>query len=399
MPELYKHQRELVELNPNKWLLSWGTGSGKTLTAITLAQNSNERTLVICPKSIVDQWKPQVPTDWLVISKEQFKKRYKEIGEYKTIIVDEAHFFSNHKSQLTKSLIAYISHYKTQRVFLLTATPYLSTIWNIYAYGLLFGKPWRWIDWDRKYFYKIKMGRRMIPKQKEVIDGVPIAQEIKRLVNELGNTVSLEDCFDVPEQIYQSETFELTAEQKKGINDITDFLPIVKFTKVHQICGGSLKGDGYTEDKFFKSEKAERAIELAKEHDKIIIVCRYNNEIDYLSSKIKDKEVLVIRGDVKDRHSVCLKAESLNKCVVLIQASCSEGYELPSFPIMVFYSYDFSLKNYIQMIGRIQRAGHIKKNVYLSLYVKGTIDEEIYKCIMSKRDFDIELYGKTNTSS
>jgi len=138
-------------------------------------------------------------------------------------------------------------------------------------------------------------------------------------------------------------------------------------------------------------------LELAKEHDKLIIVCRYNNEIDNIISKIKGKEVLIIRGDVKDRHSVCQMAENLDKCIVLIQASCSEGYELPSFPVMVFYSYDFSLKNYVQIVGRIQRAGHIKKNVYLSLYVKGTIDEDIYKTIMSKKDFDIELYEKTRS--
>lgn len=389
MPNLYRHQQRLVELNPNKHLLSWTCGTGKTLAAITIAKSNNQKALVICPKSIVDQWKPQVPTDWLVLSKEQFKKRYKEIGRYDCLIVDEGHYFSNYKSQLTKSLLSYILNYKPSRILLLTATPYLSTMFNLYTYGLILGKNWRWIDFDRKYFYKIKMGRRMISKQRD-----NLGSEIKKLVNELGDTVSLEECFDVPEQIYQTETFDLTKEQKCAMEEITDFLPIVKFTKISQICGGSLKGDGYTEDKFFKSEKADRAIELAKEHDKIIIVCRYNNEIDYLSSKIKGKEVLIIRGDVKDRHSVCQRAEQSNNCVVLIQASCSEGYELPSFPIMVFYSYDFSLKNYIQMIGRIQRAGHIKKNVYLSLYVKGTIDEKIFQCIMSKRDFDIELYSK-----
>jgi len=377
--------------------MSWSTGTGKTLAAISLVKHNNEKAIILCPKSITDQWRPQVPSDWLVISKEQFKKRFKELPKYNALILDEVHYFGNYKSQLTKSLLMYIKHHNPEYIYGLSATPYLSSSWNIYTYGLIFGRLWKWYDWNKKFFYQVKMGHRLVPMPKDKIDGIPINTIMKNLINILGGTVALEDCFDVPEQIYQEETFELTTEQKKAIKDITDVLPIVEFTKQHQICGGSLKSDGYVPNAFYKSEKFDRVIEMAKEHDKLIIVCRYNNEIDYLSSKIKDKELLIIRGDVKDRHSVCLRAESLAKCIVLIQASCSEGYELPSFPIMVFYSYDFSLKNYIQMMGRIQRAGKIKKNVYLSLYVKGTIDEDIYKCIMSKRDFDIELYGKARS--
>jgi len=374
--------------------MSWGTGSGKTLMAIELAKHNNQKALIVCPKSLTDQWKPQVPEDWLVLSKEMFKKHSPELPKYNFIILDEGHYFSNFKSQLTKSLLSYIKNYKPEYILILTATPYLSTSWNIYTYGIIFGKPWTWFAWNQKFFYTVMMGSRKIPMPRQKIDGIPLDIAIKNLVNQLGGTVSLEECFDVPEQIYQQETFELTSDQKKAIEDNFDPLPIVNFTRHHQICGGSLKSDGYIPNTFYKSEKLDRTLELIKEHRKIIVVCRYNNEIDYIKSKIKNKKVLVIRGDVKDRHSVCLDAESSDDCVVLIQAACSEGYELPSYPLMVFYSYDFSLKNYIQMIGRIQRAGHIKKNVYLSLYVKGTIDEDIYKTIMSKRDFDITLYDK-----
>ncbi len=74
--------------------------------------------------------------------------------------------------------------------------------------------------------------------------------------------------------------------------------------------------------------------------------------------------------------------------------SCSEGYELPTFPLMVFYSYDFSLKNYIQMLGRIQRINAIKKNVYLSLVVKDSIDSDVFTSLKKKEDFDIAIYNK-----
>jgi superfamily II DNA or RNA helicase len=135
-------------------------------------------------------------------------------------------------------------------------------------------------------------------------------------------------------------------------------------------------------------------LELINQHKKIIIVCRYNNEIKEISKQIKDKKVLIINGQTKDRHQTVIDAEDSNNVVVLINAACSEGYELPSFNIMVFYSYDFSLKNYIQIKGRVLRANKLKSNVYLSLVVSDTIDEDVYNVIQTKKDFDIKIYDK-----
>lgn len=392
---LYDHQQKLLDLNPTRHLIAWGTGSGKTKTAIELTYKNGEEALIICPKSLVSQWKAQVPDNWLVLSKEQFKKLYRQINPFNCLIVDEGHYFGNYKSGLTKALLDYIKLHNPKYRYLLTATPYLSSSWNLYSYGLILGKDWNWFKWHKHYFNEVKMGRRKIPIQKKVVNGLPIEQEIARLVSVLGSTVALEDCFDVPEQIYQVEWFTLTSGQCKAISEAWDPLPIVRFTKEAQICGGTLKGDGYTEDQTFKSEKMDRCLDLIKEHKKLIVVCHFNNEIDALVTKVaKSKKVYIIRGDVKDRHDVVADAEKSDDCVVFINAACSEGYELPSFPIMVFYSYSYSLKDAIQMRGRILRANKLKKNVYLSLVVKDSIDESIYKCIERKESFQIEIYNK-----
>ena len=356
--------------------------------------------LIICPKSLVEQWKEQVPSDWLVLSKEIFKKLSPELPKYNTIIVDEFHYFSNFKSQMTKSLLIYIKNYQPENIYGLTATPYLSTSWNIYTYGKIFGKDWSWVQWNKRYFYQVRMGFRMVPQPKKIIDNLPLDKEIARLVNTIGNTVALEDCFDVPEQIFQVERFSLTVEQKKAINELTDIQPIVLWTHIHEICGGTLKLDEYQDEKvaYFKSDKTDRCLDLISEHNKIVVICRYNAEIDMLASKVKNKKVYIIRGDIKNRHEVVGLAENDTNCVVFIQGACSEGYELPSFPIMVFYSYDFSLKNYVQIIGRILRANHLKKNVYISLVVSKTVDEDIWDTVANKKmDFQAEIYGKKRT--
>lgn len=392
--ELYQHQKKIIELNPSKYGLFWECGTGKTLTAIELAKKNSTNCLVLCPKSLLTQWSEQV--DWPVLSKEQFKKQLKTLPKYDALILDELHFFGNHKSQLTKSLLAYIKHHNPKYIYGLTATPYLSSVWNIYTYGLIFGRQWKWYTWKNKFFTDIKMGARIIPVQKTKVDGRPIEEVVAKLVSQLGNTVRMSDCVDLPEQIFETEYFSLTPSQTKAIEELQDVLPIQRFTHIHEICGGTLKGDGYTEDKFFESNKLDRLIDLCQENEKIVVVCRYNNELAFIASKLAKiaKRSFVINGSVKDRHSVVQEANSSQSCVVLVQAACSEGYSLETFPVMVFYSYDFSLKNKIQMLGRVQRINNIKKNAYISLIVKGTIDEDIYKCLEKKQDFHIEIYAK-----
>jgi superfamily II DNA or RNA helicase len=391
--KLYKHQQALVDLAPDKYLLAHETGTGKTITAIELVKLKTDNCLVICPKSLVKQWQEQV--SWSVLSKEQFKKQVKTLKRYDAIIVDEIHYFGNYKSQLTKSLLFYIKYHQPKFLYGLTATPYLSSVWNIYSYGLIFGKPWKWYAWSNKFFTQVKMGARMIPVQKTKVDGRPIEEVVSKLVSQLGNTVRMSDCVDLPDQIFETEYFDLTPSQNKVIEELTDVLPIVRFTKIHQICGGSLKGDGYVEDKFFDSNKLDRLLDLCRDNEKVVVVCRYNNELAFIAQKLaKVKSTFIINGSVKDRHKVVQEANSCQSCVVLVQASCSEGYSLETFPVMVFYSYDFSLKNKIQMLGRVQRINNIKKNAYISLIVKNTIDEDIYKCLEKKEDFHIEIYGK-----
>jgi superfamily II DNA or RNA helicase len=386
--KLYKHQQSLVDINPDKWLLAWEVGTGKTYGALSLLKN---KALVIVPKSLKKQWEKE-KFDIDIYTKEEFKKNHLSINKYKSLLIDEAHYFSGmqglrKKSAMLKSILTYIKKHDPEQVFLLTGTPYLSTPWNIYALAEILGYKWDYKKFKEIFFSMINMGRRF---------PVPV---INKNVIWNGEKISSEKAIsilDVPEQTFQEEYFDLTKEQCKAIDNIEDVNPIVKWTAIHQICGGTLKSDGYTNNQLFKSEKMNRVIDLANEHNKVIVVCRYNHEIEIIYNKLIDKKIntYIINGKISDKDKVIESAERSDNCIVLINAACSEGYELPSFPLMVFYSYSFSLKDYIQIKGRIQRLNKIKKNVYLSLVVKDTIDEDVYKNIKNKESFDIEIYDK-----
>jgi len=390
--KLYKHQQQLVDLNPDKHGLFWQCGTGKTLAAIELAKDKGSA-LIVCPKSIKEQWEEQIDY-WHVFTKEEFRKAWNKLPKYDCLIIDEAHYFSGIKSQMYKSLIKYVKKHNPQYIYLLTATPYLSTPFNIYCLASILGCNWSYQQFFNRFFTRVYMGSRLVPVIKTNIE-----PQIAKLVNTIGNTVKLQDCVDVPEQIYQTEYFGLTLEQCTAIERIKseETNHIVKWTRIHQVCGGSLKGDGYTETRYFKSEKLDRLKDICKEHKKVVVVCRYNAEVEMITDSLKEKydgTIINITGQNKDRHHCIQVANKEDKCLIIINAACCEGYELPTFDLMVFYSYDFSLKNYLQMKGRIQRINNVKKNVYLSLIVKDTIDEDVKKSLDNKVSFDIEIYNK-----
>lgn len=395
--EHYQHQLEVLQKNPDKYLFAWGCGCGKTKSAIELVEQKTFDVLVIVPKALVANWHRQIEqwsngnTAYCVMTKENFKKYVREIRRYDAVIVDEAHFFSGMKSQMSKALLWYLKAGDIDYVYLLTATPFLSKPWNVYRLAQMMGVYWNYRQFESEFFYNVNMGGRMVPMLKPDME-----EHLADYVKELGEPVSMDEAVDVPDSNFDVEYFDLNAKQKKMMKGEYDPNPLTRFTREHQICGGTIKGDEFTQSEIFKVDKRERVLDLTEEHDKLIVVCRYNLEIDALEDLLGSKGIktYVIRGDTKDRDGVLQDARKQDKFVLIVNASCSEGWECPEVSTMVFYSYDFSLKNYIQMLGRVQRINKIGKRTYLSLITKGTVDEEIFNCILKKESFHSHIYAK-----
>lgn len=408
--ELFKHQERFLERNPNKCLLCWDTGSGKTFTSLLWAKSRGAAhdTLVICPKALKENWQRAAGTIFPfsssrvnLVTKEEFRRDWESYPDgVKRIIVDEAHYFAGMKSAMSKSLRKFIRKHGVVEILLLTATPYMSTPWNIYVLAGHLGYMWSYPKFKDKFFEERYLTskvpgrgqmRRTVPVIKRGIEG-----DIASLVARIGDVVRLDECADIPEQLFvPPEFFDLTPEQVRAKKDVLEFNPIVRYTKYHQIENGTVKGDGYEPDVFLPNYKTERIKDLCAENDKIIIVCRYNLQISSLKENLKEigKPIFVIQGATKNKDTVVQEAERAEKAIVLVNAACSEGYELPSFPLMVFASLSFSYKDYKQMIGRILRINKLKKNVYMHLLCD-EIDLAVYSSIMQKQDFSIEIYSK-----
>lgn len=399
--KLYNHQKEILDLNPAKYLLSWDTGVGKTLVGIKWG-NQFESVLIICPKHLVKQWGREVKkfengtTEFIIISKEQFRINWEKLPKCDAIIGDEAHYFAGMKSAISKNLIKYIKKHSVDFIWLLTATPYMSTPWNIYRLAQILGYKWNYWEFSNRFFIHVRMGNRMIPQVRKDIE-----DEIAELVNRIGNTVDIYKEFDVPAQNFlEPEFFSLNKDQTKMIDSIKveEINPAARYGYIHQVENGSLKArDDFSKNEFFDADKHRRLEELMDEHKKIAIVAKYvlqQEMIKELGEK-KGKKVFLINGTVKDKDEVTLDVEASEECVVVISAGCSEGYELPSIGFIVFASFSFSYKDYKQIIGRFLRGNKLKKNTYLPLVNEGTVDHASYMSVLKKQDFDIAIYARS----
>lgn len=397
MTTLYKHQKDFLALNPNKSSLVWSCGTGKTRTAIEWANSSDGIPLIICPKALKINWMREaqkwgVMTD--VCTKEEFRKNYLTYPKYHQIIVDEVHngfLTPNFKSAMSKALRNYLKKHNVPRVLLLSATVYTSSPWNIYNLAFYTGHVWNYQTFKQKYFFDVRMGMRMIPMVKKGIE-----KQLSEDVKKIASVVDIHDVMDVPLQNHlDPEYFALSKEQQKAIKDNYDPLPIVRYTAQHEIENGVLLSNEFRGLEYFTCDKEERILQICEENKKVAIVCRYNQQLFKLSELLHKYKPLIINGTAIDRDAVTLLAEQLKECIVLIQADCAEGYQLPSFELCIFASQSYSYTKWEQICGRFLRMDKPSRTTFMYLLTEGeSIDQAVYDSVRRKEDFKINLYAK-----
>ncbi len=409
--KLYKHQEEFIKFLPKRYLLAWDVGVGKTKAATIWLDKISTSSIIVTPKALVKQWVEALlgyfpnskeykinETHYVIysgnkkltiVSKERFKSDLNKLHnecKYDAFVGDEAHLFAGQKSQISKAVRVFIKAQNIENILLLTATPYTSSPWSIYTLAGHLGYFWDYIKFRNKYFREQYFGRRVVYVPRD-----NIKEEISNLINHIGKAIHISECFDIPEQVYETEVIAISDKIKKKIEEYYDPNPIVKFGVRHQLENGVL----VQEDLTFDNNKLDRIKDLALENKKMIVVCRYNIQLRAIVERLaKIKKVFILNGKTDDRASVVKEAEKCDDCVVVINSEVAEGYELPSFPLMVFASMSYSYVKYKQMTGRILRANKLKKNVYIHLVSDGEIDQAVYDSVKKKEDFSMAMYLK-----
>lgn len=418
IPPLYEHQKKIIAEDKKKVGLFMGTGSAKTRTALELAEG---KVLVICPKQQREDrtWQRNaeefgLKLDLTVISKEDLRSGWQKLDRYDTVIIDEVHCNlgispmpkqKNGKSVLNSSQIfsatlQYLRNHPPKRFYPCSATPTPKPLamWGI---AKLFGEEWDFYTFRSRFYKEIRVGinRRIWVDKKDDVT----KSDVAKLVQKFGYTGSLNDFFDVPEQTHRTVHIEPTTEQKKAMAEITysEADPLVRRSRLRTIENGVLYGKkiestGGKEDilknkvTIFPSKKIDYILERAIEFPKLLIFANYTAQIMEIAKALEGYNVSILTGATKDRANLILDAEKAKEAIVIAQCSISSGYELPSFPCVIYASKSWQYVHYEQSLGRVLRSNHLKKNLYIHLVVKGC-DEDCHKAIMSRQDFQEKL--------
>lgn len=415
MEPLYEHQKKIIQEDKKRTGIFQGTGSGKTRSALELARGS---TLVVCPKQqkLDKTWERNsikfgIVLDLTVISKEVFKRDWEILPYYDTLIIDECHnnlgvlpdtrqrnnIIIPKTSQIFEATLGYLKKHKPERFYPCSATP-VTKPFHLWALATLFGENWNYYQFRDKYYFQIKSGFKQIwiPIKSE-----KLAEKLASLVKSFGYTGSLFEFADVPEQTHTVKYFDLTPKQKEAMRELelSEADPLVKRSKMRTIENGILYKQEIVEvsegvDKMvksvdiFPSEKIDYILEKAIEFPKMIIFANYTAQINEIARVLRAEgyTVTTLTGKTKDRSFLPAIDVSPEPHILVAQSSVSSGWEFKSCPCVIFASKSWRYLDYEQGIGRVLRANHLKKNLYIHLVVDGA-DGDCHDAIMSGQDF------------
>ena len=399
--KLYEYQQKIIDTVPTKHGIFLDVGTGKTAITLNLANKTpfGTRILIITTKSLKKNWGKEIEVwgnieshEYHVMSKEEFRRDHKKLPPCNCFIFDEGHNAAYPTNQIHKACNWYLTTHKSQFVYFATATPILSNVMSVWGISRLLGRPLGTYNQFRfKYFRQVPMGFRKIWVQRKGIEA-EIAEDLKKI----GVVLSKDECLDLPEAVHEFEYFDKTPEQKRAVKDLdlnpTTTTPIVYWTKQLQIMSGTCEGVE------IKCEKLTRAVELATLHPRCIIVAKHTHELNMLQRAIKGSRIYDGHTKPEERDEI-IAAANKGECVMLAQADTLVGFNLVGISLMIFYSHPMSFVSYYQGLGRIHRIGQKNKCTYIHLITDKSIDEDVYKSLERKQDFDIALYNRETISS
>ncbi len=342
---------------------------------------------------------------------------HKDKWPYRVVFIDESSSFKDHNSKRFKAL-AKVRNTPglIERLHILTATPAAETYEHLFAQlflvdrGQRLGKNItayrdRFFTYNRYSMkYKLRPGAEeqildlikdiclvmkaedYLPREKPTI----IARKVKLAANQLDLIKKLEKDF----VITLSDGTEIEAKTAAMLSQM-----------MLQMASGSLYETLMVEDWDTDDLKKVKRVHHIHDHKidtlrEIVEECATQGEpllvaYHFQSSLAKLKKAFP-KAVVMDKAGKCIKAWNAGKIPILLLHPQSAGHGLNlqyGGRMMVFYDLIYSLENYLQIIGRIDRQGQTRPVVIQLLVAEGTRDEDVFACLNEKKDAQDMLFS------
>ena len=387
-------------------------GLGKTIEALVSVKLLNDwRVIVVCPASVIENWKREAKRwigidayapkksnedvtghDFIVISYDAAKKL--KIGQRDCIIIDEAHYIKNTKSQRHKAIVEIAD--QCRHVIALTGTPLLSRpveLWGIMR--VVQGKNamsfWNYTKrfcnaHQTKYGWDFS-GASHLDELNQLFRSFAVrrvkSQVLTDLPEKINETVYLYDI------VGKSDT-EKTIEQllKRHKNNVGAVLKSLGAEGVKQLWGKVLQefhenAEIKTKDKMLM-EFVVDAVTV-----KTLVFAKHKNILDQLENSLNEENIKFIRidGDVDINKRQRLVDDFNNnediKVALLSFGAAREGLNMQSASQVIFTEMDWTPGAMSQAEARAHRMGQ-KNSVLVKTLVTTPFDNLLRDVILSK---------------
>lgn len=359
------------------------------------------------------------PASIHIINREQLEwlvYLHKDKWPYRTVFIDESSSFKDHKSKRFKAL-AKVRNTPglIERLHILTATPAAETYEHLFAQMFLVDRGERlgknitgyreryftYNKWSMKYKLRPGAEEEILSKIKDIClvmkaeDYLPrekptiIARKVHLEQKQLDQIKKLEKDF----LITLDDGTEIEAKTAAMLSQM-----------MLQMASGSLYETLMVEDwdtddlkkvkrvHHIHDHKIETLKEIAEEAatqgEPLLVAYHFQSSLAKLKKAFP-------KAVVMDKAGKCIKAWNAGKIPMLLLHPQSAGHGLNlqyGGRMLVFYDLIYSLENYLQIIGRIDRQGQTRPVIIQLLVAAGTRDEDVFACLNEKKDAQEMLF-------
>ena len=417
--------------------LGFETGTGKTLTSLSVAEKLNKvhyinGVIVICPVSKIDDWKEdlkkEVPSiEPTFVTSFQSAWREKNAGTIQHIlklfkcllIIDEGHKMKTYDSKQSKFIQnLYLTYHPY--VLVLSATSQNKKYIDLYPQYRVLGSSVfdrKAKDFKREYcveaanYNLVYAGKARFPFNEIV--GYNHTDIMDKEILKYTYYKKYESEYDRPVEIKQ--TFKMTSEMKyfkekkvwpkideklleeKLLTGYTDDLDeefiIANRPTLHRIymresCSGFIK-DMYL-DKNPKLQWLEDFLEGTE--GRIVVFTNFIKETQIIRDlcEKKKRHWNIYDGEHKDLSNWHKYEDCVG--IVNIQAGGAGLNDFVKTNIAIYFSPPENYIDFTQSKGRIDRIGQTKQPVYYYLQITGSVEPQIYRTLAEGKDFDTRLF-------
>lgn len=413
--KLYEHQKDVLQQTAckNKVAYFLDMGLGKSYVGSVKATSFDNPILVVCPKSLVQQWVQQFAdnhqewTRYDLTKKKQLEQfiiddnnlrigvinyescwRRPELQTVKdvTLMLDESQAIANNTSKQTKGIMKL--DYKN--VILLSGTPASNARYDkLYTQLKLLGLNMNKRSYEDRYcnFFEMENAGikfRVLSKRNPYKN----VDELKYTMKDLGCIfMKTDEVIDLPEQRFIDIPVAKSKYYKTFEKD-----GYVDCGEVEYISNGPAQDMLYLRQLCNSSEKLDMLKTLLEStNDRVIIFYNFDIELNLLQQLCKKlkRPMSFINGHEKNLNCYNNNEDS----ITLVQyQSGSAGVNLQLANKMIYYSPPIKSDFYEQSKKRIHRIGQESKCTYWTLITSSSIEQKIYNTLDLKRDYTEELF-------